>query len=258
MRLLLLSGVVSLFLIAAASSQALVPVGPVVNGSFEVFVPGGPQMCEVVGNQEHNVGRLVIVDTCSPGAMKAAQWSSPDTTLIGDWNGVGNRRAGFVGGGGLHDLWQAYPNPQQAWSLDFATYRFQTANFGFFTHAPGPGAHIQLGFSLSPGYQQHPWVGIFWEGALQFTRSDMTIGTDGYVNLDPVVHGEIICPAWQPCFDFKAEYDAADDDGKRELLGQARLVQNSFWSFGTSPGQVVMVDNVEIGGAKTFGEGIAA
>lgn len=147
-----------------------------------------------------------------------------------------------------HNLWQSTATPTQAFSADFDAFTFRVESGAIRTSA-----NIQIGLALSPSYMQHPFVGAFWEGAVLFRANDMVLGADGLVSLDPAAQGEITCPAYAPCREFQAEFNAADAAGKRTLLGQARVVQTSFWAFSGGLGPVV-IDDVAYVGAKSAAE----
>lgn len=183
-----------------------------------------------------------IVD---PGFM----WSNDPGTQFGDLDGDGDREARIprVPAEHTHNLYQAIATPTQAFGANFHAFAF-TVESG----AIPPTANVQVGLSLSPSYQQHPFVGTFWEGAVLF-RADDFAPQGHHVALDPVHQGEIVCPAgYSPCLAFKADYLAADDAGKRTLLGQARIVQTSFWAFSGGAGPVV-IDDVAYVGALPLG-----
>lgn len=182
-----------------------------------------------------------------PGFM----WSNDPGTTFGDMDGDGDRevRIPQVPAEHPHNLWQSVVTTSQAWSLDFDAFTFRVEE-----GVIPPAANVQVGFSLTPGYEQSPWIGSYWEGALLFRASDMSPGADGRVAMDPVILGEIVCPAgYTPCEDLRAGYAAADDAGKRTLLGRLRIVQTSFWSVSGGAGAVTL-DDVFIAGAKTMAE----
>lgn len=177
----------------------------------------------------------------------APTWSRDSGVEIVDADGDGDREA-VIPTRAVdfnHDLWQSWASPQQAWSLDFDAFAF-TVESG----AIPSSANNQIGFSLTPSYAQHPYVGIFWEGAVHFTSADMRPDANGRVTMDPVRDGSIICPSgYTPCLEFRAAYAAADDAGKHTLLGQARIVQTSFWAFNNLAGPVA-IDDIAFEGAK--------
>lgn len=239
----------SLFL-PASPATGLVPAGPVLNGGFELAVAGAQELCDTAGDQEINL-IVVIIDTCSPGAMKAVHWSSEDGMVFGDsgLDGDGDREAIINAGSGVsnHNFWQAWPSPHQAYTANFDEYRFKLES-GSIPAA----ANIQVGLSLSPLFVQHPFVLVFWEGAVMFTGSQMVPDAGGVVHLDPVTQGQVICPAdYDPCLDFQSQFNAAATAaGRRALLGETRVVQDSFWNFNLGSGTVV-IDDVAIVGATT-------
>lgn len=181
-------------------------------------------------------------------------WSNDPGTRFYDFDGDNDVEAVIpaVAAQHEHNLWQSFVSPQQAMSADFGHFEF-TVEAGVIPTR----ANNQIGLSLSPGFAQHPFVGAFWEGAVMFRANDMAPDVDGRVRLDPARQGEIVCPAgYAPCLDFRAAFDAADTDGRRALLSQARVVQVSFWSFSGGAGPVVL-DDVAFVDQKTTAEGIA-
>lgn len=151
-----------------------------------------------------------------------------------------------------HNIWQTFPSKQEAYTANFTTYQF-TVEDG---QIPSK-AKIEVSLSLSPGYAQHPFVGVFYEAQVVFDAEDMVPNANGVVQPDPLQDGRIECPDYQPCRDFRSDYQDADEDGKRALLGQTRLTQNSFWSFNRGDTDVVL-DDISIVGATTAAEELAA
>lgn len=144
-----------------------------------------------------------------------------------------------------HNMWQSFASIGQAWSLNFESFDF-TVEDGVI----GTSANVQLGFSLSPLYAQHPYVGVFYEGALLFNGEDL-VPENGKVTVSPA-DATIICPDYQPCRDFRTDVENGDAN-----VGQVRLVQLSFWNFNRGPTPVV-IDDVAIVGATTVAEEAAA
>jgi hypothetical protein len=93
------------------------------------------------------------------------QWSNDPGTTFGDFDGDGDREARIprVPAEHTHNLWQSVATPTQAFSADFDLFAFRVES-----GVVPASANIQVGLSLSPGYQQHPFVGAFWEGAILF------------------------------------------------------------------------------------------
>lgn len=194
----------------------------------------------------------------NPWAMSqdmALAWSNDAGTRYFDLDGDGDTEAVIPTQRveHSHTMWQSGATLAQAFSLDFDAFEW-TLEAGAI---PG-GANNQIGFSLTPSYMQHPFVGVFWEGALLFRATDMQPDENGRVSMDPVRDGEIACPGgYPPCDAFRAEFVAAqaanDEAAARALLGQARIAQTSFWSF-NNPAGLVAIDDVAFVGAKTMAE----
>lgn len=243
------------FLVAALAGSTVraAPVGPVVNGEFELFAPGKDVSCAAFGDTSVQVlpppGPWIIsVAPCEQGIFKAAQWSSSGVTQFGDWNGDGDREASIDGTrpvdpsiGKAHNFWQAFPNPQQAYTADFEALRFRVEDGSI-----PAGAMVQISLSRTPLEEPSPWVGIYLECSLTFP---MTAGATGPVSADPL--SATFASSYSDCDGTAAAYAAADAAGKRAILGRLRIVQLSFWGFQT--GAPVLLDGVELAGAKILG-----
>lgn len=185
---------------------------------------------------------------------EAPMWSNDPGTRFADFDGDGDREA-IIPSAPVehsHNLWQSVATATQAFSADFAAFEF-TVEAG----AIPASASNQIGLALSPGYMQHPWLGAFWEGAIVFTSADMAPDASGRVRMDPVAQGSITCPAgYTPCLSFRDAWGAADDAGKRTLLGQARVIQTSFWAFSHAAGPVVIDDVAYVGAQVALSGGL--
>lgn len=284
----------AILLAPAALGEGILPVNPIVNGDFDTFLTPGmasgargvADRCFGIGHQYlpalywpeetlvedatahaqgfvEEPGRLyecdpqwednVQLNAWEKSRDRGFMWSNDPGTLFDDFDGDGDLEAIIprVPTSHSHNMWQSGATATQAFSANFEAFEF-TIESG----TPAPGANIQVGLSLSPGYMQHPWVGAFWEGAILFRADDFQPDAGGRVSIDPIARGEIICPGgYQPCFDFKAAYDAAlgDEESQRTLLGQTRIGQTSFWAFNNGVAPIV-IDEVAYVGATTFAE----
>lgn len=232
------------------------PVGPVVNGGFEIAAPGKQVACDTVGSDTwidvlpNHDPWLARVHPCEAGAVKAAQWSSSRVTQFGDVDEDGDREALIDGSlpadegiGSSHNFWQAYPNPHQAYTADFDALRFRVE-----AGTIPPGAIVQLSLSTSPLAAPSPFVGIFLNCSLTFSR--LTPDTGGLVSADPVEAS--FASRHVDCDASAAAWAAGGEDERRAALGTLRIVQVSFWGF--EAGSPVVLDDVEIAGARTVPE----
>jgi hypothetical protein len=178
-------------------------------------------------------------------------WDMDASTQIKDASSDGDQEAVLGMDAGAF-LYQSFASTQQAWSADFDRFEF-TLGSGTIPS----GALIQIVFSLTPGYQQSPWVGVFWEGTILFAVTDqMALDGGGHVQLDPIADGSIQClDGYPPCEQFKADYDGAGGEKKHALLGEIRLVQTGFRNFGDPhANEPVVLDDIAYVGAKTMVE----
>lgn len=222
----------------ALPARADYPGNPILNGDFEIYL-------ETIG---------------SGGYADGAIWWShgyESNAVFEDADGDADLEAVVAAdpGASNHNFWQTTLPP-----LEVPTANFDAFAWTLEGGAIAPSANNQIGFSLSPSFSQHPFVGAFWDGAVMFRADDMAATMDeaGRVHLDPALHGEIICPDFEPCRTFKLAFDAADTEGKRELLGQARIVQVSFWNFNRLDEGEAVIDDVAIDGASMIVEELAA
>ena len=255
---------------AVAVPGGAAPVGPVVNGDFELVVPVKQQMCDTFGDGAINVldpdddpdledptdpdsdlpwPWLVSLTACESGAVKALHWSSSRVSQWSDVDGDGDREVVIDGSvalppddsiGKSHNFWQAYPSPHQAYS----------ANFGSLTYRVEDGvipssARVHLVLSTTPGEVPAPWFGIFFN--CQLIIRDMAPDENGLVTIDPV-DGTLISND-PDCDVLAAAWDSASDQTRRTILGRTRIVQLSFWNF-NSPDATVTLDDVSINDSR--------
>jgi hypothetical protein len=205
--------------------------------------PAYPYYCDP------NYREIAMPNAWAMSRDRGLAWSSNEV-IFTDSTGDGDQEAVFNKTTTAY-LYQAAVSTQQAWSADFDDFEF-TLESG---QLP-PGAYIQIGFSVNPGYQQNPWIGIWWDGGIQFDQNDMVPDAQGRIHLNTTADGSIVCPDYTPCYDFQRAYNAGTPAEKHTLLGQVRLVQTSFWSFGNPNGNVVL-DDIAYVGAKTMAETMA-
>lgn len=190
----------------------------------------------------------------------AVQWSEhPDTspTTFGDNDGDGDREATIASGGAGHNMWQAYPNAHEAFTGDFTAFELDVE-----AGEINPGALVQISMNPTPLNEQSDRTfeadcRLSFSGSLLLANMD----GDGHVSVDPVdarysSHYDG-CPSVE-------DWENADDDGKRDILGQLRIVQLSFWSFNRGVvedpgcGCTVQIDNVSITNPASLAESAAA
>lgn len=186
----------------------------------------------------------------------AAQWSTqPDTspTTFGDNDGDGDREATISSGGAGHNMWQAYPNAHEAFTGDFAAFELDVE-----AGEINPGALVQISMSPNPLDEQSDRTfeadcRLSFSGSLLLANMD----SDGHVSVDPIDASYSShydgCPSVQ-------DWEDADDDEKRAILGQLRIVQMSFWSFNRGVtedpgcGCTIQIDNVSITNPASLAE----
>ncbi|MFA5862375.1 MAG: hypothetical protein WDA16_11845 [Candidatus Thermoplasmatota archaeon] len=211
-------------------------------GTYPELITGNPSYPYYC---DPNYNEFAMLNAWNISRDRGLAWSSEKVTFT-DNNGDGDQEAVFNTTPGAF-LYQAAASTQQAWSADFDSFEF-TLESG---NLP-PGAYIQIGFSVVPGYQQNPFIGVWWDG-IQFNKKNMTLDEQGRIHLNPIKDGFIVCAVYTPCTDFQKAYSVGDEKAKHNLLGQVRLVQTSFWGFGNPSGHVV-IDDVAYVGAKTMAE----
>lgn len=226
-RILAAAAAAALALLAGQPARAI-PVNPILNPGFELYAdiipagqPGDRQYFDEAIWWAEGFGSNATFPETAPGDRAAVVPADPSASN--------------------HNFWQSTLPPLQAPTLDFDAFEFDVEGGTI-----SPEANNQIGFSLTPLYAQHPWIGIYWEGAVLFRADDMVPDAQGRVSMNPVAHGEIICPDWDPCRQFKGAYDAASTAGKHALLQQARVVQVSFWNFNRQASGFVAIDDVAI------------
>lgn len=244
-----------------------VALGPVINGEFELAAhPARPAVCTVFGPGYVNVFEpgnalglpwLASVSPCQSGAVKAVGWSSGAVADFGDFDEDGDREARFTPGvvdpvvGSSHNLWQAYPNPHQAWVADFESLQFRVE-----AGSVPPGALVQISLSETPLSDATPWVLLFIDCFLTFPDVADHVDANGNVVLDPLTDAQF-SPAWAGCNDEAAVFNepGATPEEKRNVLSKLRLVQHSYWGFETGAAPVIL-DGVELTNAHTVVESL--
>lgn len=155
-----------------------------------------------------------------------------------------------------HNMWQAYPNAHEAFTGDFAAFEFDVE-----AGQINPGALVQISMNPSPLSEQSART-FEPDCRLSFSGDLLLDNLEGdHVSVDPTEaryssHYDG-CPSEQT-------WEDADDEGRRTILGQLRIVQLSFWSFnrGVSEnpecGCAIQIDNVSITNPASLAESAAS
>jgi hypothetical protein len=172
---------------------------------------------------------------------------------IEDADGDGDLEAVFGGGNG-RDLRQ-----------DFAAGSSLSANFRSleFTREAGDlsGGWVTVALTLAPTAVQGAWpetnggawLSFFPEVAPEAWQPN----AEGRVSLDPALHGYVLC-AHPGCEPWKADFDAADPDRRRAILGEARLLWIRISDYRFDNADPLVLDDVALLGATTAADEIAA
>lgn len=243
----------------ATDTPLEVGVNALLNPGFEVQaeVVATTVTCPVFGDQSFLVAGLVIVSPCWQSALRHPGWTTlkSSATQVAaapvDADGDGDLEMTIPAGASGHNFYQAFANPQQAFSANFEALSFDVEVDGA-SLASLRGAVI-LSTSLSPFNDLNTYVPGNVECALRF---DAGVLASGAVTAVPgpagrtYLHVEVeptkarFTSYWPGCTDEAAAFNAADDAGKRAILGTMRLVQSSFWNFNG-----LTFDNVDLRGS---------
>lgn len=238
-----------------------VGLNAVFNGGFELNARDVQQatLCQVT--QEHVlVAGIVYVTPCYQSVLRSPGWSTQQlstadaarTAQVVDRDGDGDLEMAVpspaING---HSFYQAFANPQQAFRGDARKLSFDLETG---TPTPGTGSGVVIiSYSQSPYDMIHPWVPIYVECSLTFSSTTLLAGswtpyggpkggTYWHVEIGP--EAAPMRSYWPGCDATAAEYNAANAQGRRDILTRLRPVQTSFWNF---DGQVV--DNVGLRGS---------
>lgn len=251
----------AILLAATASAVPVVEDNAILNGEFELAAhPARLATCPAFGDESIHVVDpasgtglpwVASVSPCHSSAVTAAQWSHGSGALFEDFDGDGDREAKILPGivdptVGGHNLWQAYSNPQQAYTADFDAFTFRVES-----GTVPPGAVVILSLSQSPLSDATPWIGLWFECQLTFKVAHFAKAGNVW-SVDPA--NGIFASRDPSCADDLAAWNAATSaDERRDVLAAMRIVQTSFWSFHTGSAPVVL-DGVAILGASTAAE----
>lgn len=302
----LLAAATILAALTPAGAGGVVPVGPIVNGGFEIAPPEGAadaltgtpaDACIGIGHQVYWGSDTLQADLENGDAMGAAgrvaadpagealftagygsciysaqdgydlvwlapaekarpnplQWSfdvNQRSAYWDDYDGDGDRETRFPAGPGSHNMWQAYPNPQQAWTGNFDAFTFRVES-----GAVPTGALVAISLSATPLEDENADLGTGIDCTLNLRGALIQPDGTGAVRADPTLGQFASRNSF--CAALKAQWDAGDAAAKRDALGRTRIVQVSFWSFNRGTSDVV-VDDVEIVGGTTAAEEVVA
>lgn len=235
-------------------------VSAVFNGGFDLgLFPAQQAACLVFGDSAINVFQpgnpldlpwLVSVTPCQAGAVKALGWSSSSLVQFPLREGdLVDHEARFANGPddpalGSHNLWQAYPNPHQAFTgnFDALTFRVEAGQI------PAD-AFVMISLSETPLSDVTPWVGLYVDCYLYFPASLLVPDANGVVRVSPA--DAYFGSYWEGCADELAAWNGASTEaGKRAVLDKLRIVQHSYWAFnhGSAP---VVLDDIDLAGSRT-------
>lgn len=264
-RLVVLTFLVTMLTVSAfpAGADETVSDDAVFNGGFEIAAHHvRPTVCEVFGEGDIRVFEpdnpadlpwVLSVNPCHSSSLKATSWSSGRTVDVDDFDNDGDRETRFIAGPndpvlGNHNLWQAYPNPHQAYVANFTALEFDVES-----GSVPAGAVVRLSLSTTPLTNPTPWVGLFVECNLVFRSAQLQPDADGRVSVDPTEGS--LSSAYVDCNDAAAAWQGASADERREILDGLRLVQHSYWNW-NSGSEDVVIDNVSMVGSRTAAEAL--
>ncbi|MFA5862312.1 MAG: hypothetical protein WDA16_11525, partial [Candidatus Thermoplasmatota archaeon] len=230
-----------IFLFGSQPTILIQPGNPIANPGFELYAD--TENGDPTGND------LISDGSAADGSLLWNEGYGSNAKFY-DFDGNGELDAVLPPtGSSTQNMWQSLLPPLQIPSGDFDSFEFTVESGALSAYS-----NIQVGFSTSPLFSQNPWVVAFWDGAIMFPQSNMLPDSNGRVRLEPVAQGDIICPDYQPCLDFKENYTAADDAGKHALLAELRIIQVGFWSFNLGNTEPVVLDDVAIVGSRMIGD----
>lgn len=207
----------------------------------------------VWGSQE---GYDLVWLTPAKYANKALHWSTEGSypnVVVGDFTSDGDKeiRIGNTPAAGYHSLWQAWPSPHQAWMADFVALSVRVEQ-----GAIPASAFVQLSLASAPQHDASPYVGVFIDCSLTIPASSFVLGADGRYHADPTTGS--FAASWEGCNEEAAAFNApgATRGDKYAVLGDLRIVQNSWWYWNTGATPVVL-DDIAMTGARTVAEALA-
>lgn len=184
----------------------------------------------------------------------AVHWSGHDDDNVTDVDQDGDREIHIPENpSSRHNFWQAWPSPFQAF-----TGNFEALEFDLEQGSIPDNALVQVSLSATPTHTQTADLVLYRDCALNF-RGDLLndhLGPNGHVYVDPVDAG-FSHTGDEHCKDLADAWQDADDTERREILGQLRVVQLSFWAFETPKGPSgpgTALDDISLTDATTVAE----
>ncbi len=231
---------------------------PISKAEEDAQAQAGPDTC-VFGKEE---GYDLVWQQPKMSAEKPLHWSfhAPDPSVefgYGFDDDPFDREARFLteGEGSAHNLWQAYPSKHQAFTANFDALEFAVEDGDI---ADASTATVKISLSSAPVHHTSSTFPIEIDCVLTFKSSEMAshVGGDGVMSMSPLdaafgPHGN------DPDCPMEAWNAAPDEDGKRSVLGQLRIVQLSFWNW-NSASEPIVVDDIALPGATLFAEEVAS
>ncbi len=204
-----------------------------------------------VWNEEEGYDGVAWVNLVDAAQKPAVAWShepEQSPTVFGDNDGDMDREATILADGSLkgHNMWQSYASAHEAFTGDFEAFELDVE-----AGELRDGGLVQISMSPAPLREVSDHV-VSPDCRLNIHGSLMEANmVDGHVSVDPVDAQYVVPKGYEGCPTVD-EWNAADDDGKRDILSQLKIVQMSFWGFNAGVpedpdcGCAVQIDNVSI------------
>lgn len=163
-------------------------------------------------------------------AWSATPVEEGGSTSFEDGDGDGDREAVVLADPARenHNMWQSWLSTNQAFTANFETFEFDVE-----AGTIADNARVVLSLSATPLAVQSPWVGLWLDCQLRFSADQLEASLSGdRVVADPLEASFSAAGSGDDCDDLEEAWDAAEsEEDKREILGQLRIGQLSFWSF---------------------------
>ncbi len=206
-------------------------------------------------NPSHQASNPALAWSATPVDEGGSVW-------FGDNDDDGDREAVVLADDSLqnHNMWQSWLSSNQAFTANFQTFEFDVE-----AGAIADNAAVILSLSATPMAVQSPWVGLWLDCQLRFSADQLQDSLDD--DQDRVVASPLeatFTSRHADCDDLETAWkDTETEEEKREVLGQLRIGQLSFWSFNHAEQDeacscAIQIDNVAITHATSVPEEIAA